>query len=186
MTTAASSEGTSTNWNSLETLIRQNKNIISADDSTVIELVMLAITEKKTATFYLKPLLMTEIRKRYQQLESTPVVDLQPISREEATRIKSDFDIAVDGWASVETCPRCESVYGTYEFIQQGIKEHGEAIVRAVFSLEGVAVLQVHPRQNTCCQSCGLNLTLMVLPVMRDGHDYWYDNLKGGRYACCL
>jgi len=170
----------------IQDLVKQGKSVITADDSTTIDMVLNAIAERKTATFYLKPLVFSEIWKRHWTLERASKASLKAIDTAEAARIKSDFKIELDGWSSVETCPRCQASYGTYQFIQQGIKEHGEDAVRAVFSLEDVGILQVHPRQNTRCQGCGLELAMATLPIMRDGHDYWYDNLKGGRYACCL
>jgi hypothetical protein len=92
---------------------------------------MKAIEEGKTATFYLKDSIFAEIiKRRYRTSEHAAAVNLQPLSSEEATRIKTDFNIDLDGSSSKETCPRCGSVYGTYEFIQQGIKEHGEVLAR--------------------------------------------------------
>lgn len=162
MTTNSVSNGAPINLGAIEALVKQGKAVISAEDSAVIELALKLIEEGKTATFYLKDVLFTEIIRRR---NSTPdgaaaSANLQPLSAEEAARIKADFSIEIDGGSSKETCPRCRSVYGTYEFIQQGIKEHGEEAVRAVFSLKGVSVLQIHPRQDILCQTCGLELTM--------------------------
>jgi hypothetical protein len=187
-----SSQGPAVDFGAIETLVKQGKTVVSAEDSAVIELVMKTIEEGKTATFYLKDVLFTEIiRKRYSTPERATAVNFQPLSSEEAARIKADFNIELDGYSSKETCPRCGSVYGTYEFIQQGIKEHGEEAVRAVFSLEGVSVLQVHPRQNIFCQKCGLDLgvalpaaRLPVKIVVIGPHSYLYRSANHG-YACC-
>lgn len=178
-------QGPAVDFGAIETLVKQGKSIISAEDSAVIELAMKTIEEGKTATFYLKEVLFAEIiKKRYRTSERARAANLQPLSLEEAARIKADFNIELDGYSSKETCPRCESVYGTYEFIQQGIKEHGEEAVRAVFSLKNVSVLRIHPRQDIICQTCGLDLALMDLAFARVSHSYIYRS-GNHSYACC-
>jgi hypothetical protein len=187
------SQGTHINLEAIQSLVQKGKTVISAEDSTIIELAMKAIEEGKTATFYLKPTLFTEIRKRYWALGRGNPADLEPISPEQAARIKSDFNIEVDGYANKVNCPRCGNVYSTYEFIQQGFEEHGEEIVRAVFSVKDLAILQIHPTQNAICRGCGLHLALTYylhkLASGRSssggyGYDYWCR--AGNGYACCL
>lgn len=168
-------------WGAIEALVKIGKTVISAEDSTVIDLAMKAIEEGRTATFYVKLAIFTEIIERYWTPKRVTVANLEPISLEEVSRIKADFNIELDGClSSQETCPRCGSIYGTYEFIQQGIKEHGERVVKAVFSFEGVSVLQIHPRQNIICQTCDLVLATVVGP-----HSYIYRDWNHS-YACCL
>jgi hypothetical protein len=176
------SHGHAVDFGAIETLLKQGKTVISAEDSAIIELALKTIEEGKTATFYLKDVLFTEIIKRRSQ--TSPVVDLEPLSLEEAARIKADFKIELDGCSSRETCPRCQSVYGTYEFIQQGIKEHGEEALRAVFSLKGVSVLQIHPRQNIICQNCGFVFAFMYLHHKIGPHSYLYRDWNHS-YGCC-
>ena len=149
----------------VDALVQQGKTVISGEDSAIIELALKALEGGITATFYLKDALFTEIlRRRYLTSERAKVADLHLISKEEATRIKADFNIEItDGFSSRVTCPRCESVYSTYQFIQQGIKEHGEEPVRATFSLKDASVLQSHPRQRIICQSCKMDLTIIVI-----------------------
>jgi hypothetical protein len=174
-------------FGAIETLVKQGKTVISAEDSAIVELAMNAIEEGKTATFYLKDVLFQEIiQRRYNTSESATAVDVEPLSSEEAARIKADFKIELDGCSSREICPRCASVYGTYEFIQQGIKEHGEQAVRAAFSLEVASVLQVHPRQNITCQTCGLTLAWArrPKPIKMGPHSYLYRS-GNHSYGCC-
>jgi hypothetical protein len=149
----------------VDALVQQGRTVISGEDSAIIELALKALEEGITATFYLKDSLFTEImRRRYLTADRTKVGDLHLISAEEAARIKEDFNIEItDGFSSRVTCPRCESVYSTYQFIQQGISEHGEDAVKATFSLKDASVLQSHPRQRIICQSCKLDLTIIVI-----------------------
>lgn len=177
------------NLGAIQNLVTQGKAVISAEDSAIIDLAMNALEEGQTATFYLKDVLFTEIiQRRSRTSESAAAVDLEPLSSEEAARIKADFDIQIDGCSSKETCPRCESVYGTYEFIQQGIKEHGQEAVKAVFTLEGVSVLQIHPRQNIICQNCGFTFLMMSvrgpLRAKIGPHSYLYRS-GNHSYGCC-
>lgn len=149
----------------VDALVQQGKTVISGEDSAIIALAMKALEEGITATFYLKNSLFTEVLRRwYLTAEHGKAGDLHLISAEEAVRINEDFHIEItDGFSSRVTCPRCESVYSTYQFIQQGIKEHGEEPVRATFSLKEASVLQSHPRQRIICQSCNLDLTIIVI-----------------------
>ncbi len=166
----------------IQTLVKQGKSVVSAEDAAIIDLAMKAIEERHTATFYIKDALFTEIIRRR---HTTSTANLEPLLSKEAAGIKTDFHIELDGYSSREACPRCGSVYGTYEFIQQGMKEHGEEAVRAVFSLEGVSVLQIHPRQNITCQNCGLALAFMARPHVKTGpHNYVYRSANHG-YGYC-
>lgn len=180
MAATHSSEGPAVDFGAIETLVKQGKTVISAEDSATIELALRAAEEGKTATFYLKDDLFAEIIKRWYR--TSEGAKLQPLSSGEVARIRSDFNIELDGYSSKETCPRCGSAYGTYEFIQQGIKEHGEEVVRAVFSLKSVSVLQIHPRQNIICQTCGLDLALAI--IVQGPHSYLYRSWNHS-YGCC-
>ncbi|MEO5980126.1 MAG: hypothetical protein ABIS36_24340 [Chryseolinea sp.] len=181
------SQGPSVDFESIETLLNQGKTVISAEDSAIIELALKITEEGKTATFYLKDTLFTEvIRRRVATSDGAAATgDLEPLSSEEAARIKADFEIELDGASTKEICPRCKSIYGTYEFIQQGVKEHGKDAVKAVFSLKGVSVLQIHPRQNTTCQTCGFVFAFAHrLNVKMGPHGYVYRSHNHG-YGCC-
>ncbi|KAF2992821.1 hypothetical protein OGR47_07180 [Methylocystis sp. MJC1] len=180
MTTIHISEGAQIDLGAVGTLVKQGKTIISAEDSEIIELVMKTIQEGKTATFYLKTMVCNEITRRYWTPERVETVGLQPIPTEQVSRIKSDFNIEIDGYANNMDCPRCGNHYSTYEFIEQGMKEHGEETVRAVFSLKDVGLLQVHPMQNSVCPRCGL-----YLARVRGGYTYDYRCSQNNAYACC-
>ena len=184
MTTSTVSHGAPMDLGAIETIVKQGKTVITTEDAAIIDVAIKALEQGHTATFYLKDSLFTEIiRRRYATQERAIPVNMEPLSPEEAERIKKDFNIELDGFSTKEACLRCQSIYGTYEFIRQGIKEHGEEAVRAVFSLKHVSVLQTHPRQHIICQNCGLALTL-ARAVVVEPHSYLYRSENHG-YACC-
>jgi hypothetical protein len=86
------------------------------------------------------------------------MVGLKPITREQAERVKADFDIDIDGYANSVDCQPCGHAYTTYEFVQQGYEEHGGEAVRTAFSLNQVAILQVNLVQDTICRNCRLHM----------------------------
>jgi hypothetical protein len=171
-----------TNFGVIETLIHQGKTVVSSEDSATIEWAIKTITEGRTATLYCKPTVFEAIRRWYWTPERAEIAGFKPISAEQAARVKSDFNIEVDGYANSLYCPRCGHVYSTYEFIQQGFEQHGEEVVRAAFSLKRVAILQINPVQNIICPNCRLHIL-----VAGKGFYPGYDTKPGepGSYACC-
>jgi hypothetical protein len=172
------------NFGGIETLVHQGKTVVSSEDSATVEWAIRAITEGKTATLYCKPTVFEAIRKWYWTPERAEIVGFKPISAEVAARVKSDFNIEVDGYANSLNCPRCGHVYSTYEFIQQGIEEHGEELVRAAFSLKRAAIVQINPVQDTICRNCRLHILLAGTGIY-GSYDYEYRCNLNNAYACC-
>ncbi len=182
-----SSKAAPVNFDAIQTLVHQGKTIVSSEDSSVIKWATKMITEGRAATVYLRPTVFEAIRRWYWTPDRVEIVGLKPVSAEQAAKVKSDFNIEVDGYANSLNCPRCGAVYSTYEFIQQGFEEHGEGHVRTAFSLKRAAILQINPVQNTICRNCHLH----ILGAGRVGggirihyhYDYWCP--QGNAYACC-
>jgi len=149
----------------IDELVKRGNTVISGEGRAITDLALLALENGVTATFYLKDNLFSEVMRRwYAKSGQAKATNLQPISKDEAERIKKDFDIEItDGFASKVHCPRCESEYGTYQFIQQGIAEHGEEAIKATFSLKEASILQSNPRQRVICQSCKFDITIIVI-----------------------
>lgn len=165
------------NFGVIETLIEQGKSVVSSDDASTIEWALNAIREGRTATLYVSKSVLQAILKRYWTPKRVEFAGLRPISAEETAKIKSDFKIEIDGYANSLKCPRCGHSYSTYEFIQQGIKEHSEEFVRSTFSFKG-GVFQINPKQVPVCQHCGLI-------IIWGRYDYLYTDLDGRpEYAC--
>jgi hypothetical protein len=176
---------TATDFSAIETIVHQGKAVVSSEHSAIIEWAFKTITEGRTATLYLKPTVFEAIRRRYWTPERVEIAGLKPISAELAARVKSDFNIEVDGYANSLDCPRCGHVYSTYEFIQQGFENHGEEVVRAAFSFKRAAILQFNPVQNIVCRNCRLHI-LVGGKGFYPGYDYeYYNTNQAGYYACC-
>jgi hypothetical protein len=162
----------------IEGILAQGKSVISSDDDSTVEWALKAIEDGRTATLYVsKPVLQT-ILHRYWTPKRVEFAGLKPIPDSEVSRIKSDFGLELDGYANTLTCPRCAHDYSTYEFIQQGIREHGEEAVRSTFSFKG-GVFQINPTQVPLCQHCGL----IIIGVGQ--YNYMYRDPQGRpEYAC--
>jgi hypothetical protein len=168
----------------IESTVHQGKTIVSLDDSAMVRWATRAIEQGQTMTLYLKPNVFEAIRRWYWTPERARIVGLRPVSAELAARVKTDFGIDVDGYANTLKCPRCGHGYGTYEFIQQGIEEHGKDLVRATFSLKQAAILQINPVQDTICQNCRLHILFDDAGSHTDYHYEYRCNLNNA-YACC-
>jgi hypothetical protein len=176
-----SSKAAPINFDTIQTLVHQGKTVVSSEDSAIIKWATKTITEGTTATLYLKPTVFEAIRRWYWTPERAEIVGFKPISAEQAARVKSDFNIEVDGYANSLDCPRCGHAYSTYEFIQQGCEEHGEGVVRAAFSLKQATILQINPVQDVICRNCRLHLR----PDIHTDYHYEYRCNLNNAYACC-
>ena len=179
---------TPTDFGVIETLVHQGKTVVSSEASALIKWAIKTITGGRTVTLYLKPIVFEAIRKWYWTPERIKLVGLKPISIEQAARIKSDFNIEIDGYANSLDCPRCGHPYSTYEFIQQGFEEHGKEFVRAAFSLKRAAILEINPVQNTICRNCRLHILsagAVEVAATRIYYHYDYWCPQGNAYACC-
>lgn len=186
METDNSLEVVAASFRAIETLVHQGKAVVSSENSAMVEWATVAIAEGRTVTLYLKPTVFEAIRHWYWTPERIELVGLKPLSAEQVERVKADFDLEIDGYANSVDCPRCGRSYSTYEFIQQGIEEHGREVVRSTFSLRQAAILQINPVQNLICRNCRLH----ILSSIREGavrihyhYDYWCS--QGNAYACC-
>ena len=182
---SAHSKAATFDLDAIETLIRQGKSVVSSEDSLMIDTVFRTLKEGKTATFYLKPTIWAAIGKRYWTPERIEAVGLRPITDEESARVKQDLDIVVDGYANSIECPRCSHPYSTYEFIEQGFREHGEDLVRRVFATKWLAIVQINPAQDPICPKCALHVSVGHGPLRAGGYYYNYACKEGNAYACC-
>jgi hypothetical protein len=165
------------NYSAIEDLVHQGKSVVSSDDVSTIEWALNATREGRTATLYVGKPVLQAILKRYWTPKRVEFAELKPISAEQVAKIKSDFNIDIGGYANSLKCPRCEHLYSTYEFIQQGIQEHGVDVVKSTFAFKG-GVFQINPNQVPVCQNCGLI-------IIWGGYNYLYTDPQGRpEYAC--
>jgi hypothetical protein len=166
------------NFSAIEGLVHQGKSVVSSDDASTIEWALNAIREGRTATLYVSKPILQAILKRYWTPKRVEFAGLRPIPADEVAKIKADFNIEMDGYANSMKCPRCGHHYSTYEFIQQGIKQHGEEVVRSTFSFKG-GVFQINPNQVPVCQKCGL-----IIIGVGEYHYLYRDPQGRPAYAC--
>jgi hypothetical protein len=172
-------------FSAIETIVHQGRAVVSSEDSAIVDWALKTTAEGRTATLYLKPIVYEAIRRRYWTRERVDIAKLKPISADQAAKVKSDFNIEIDGNANSLNCPRCGHAYSTYEFIQQGFEEHGQEHVRAAFSIKRVAILQINPVQNIICQNCRLHMVIGS-EGFYPGYDYeYYATNQAAYYACC-
>jgi len=164
---------------SVEALVRRGKVVVSAEDSTILATVLKTISDGRIATFYVTRELYAQIMMQHWTPERVKRAGLKPVSDEEIARIKSELALDVSGaYSNIIECPKCGHVYGMYEFLQQGIHEHGRAAVDSVFSLNDGAVVRVNPMQRPVCPKC--QATIIVSSGDRWGHYYICRE-----YGCC-
>src|SRR5713101_773599 len=170
---------------SIVALVKQGKTVVSGEDSMIVDAVISAINERRVATYYVTPAQNEAVMKRYWTHEHVQKSGIKPISDEEIERIKSGLSLDVSGYSNHIECPKCGHGYGMYEFLQQGIEEHGREVVEAILSLRDINIIRVNPIQTPVCPNCRLRIrgggALLCLRWIR----LLYDEL-GMTYEGCL
>ncbi|MER7952164.1 hypothetical protein ABTY59_32720 [Streptomyces sp. NPDC096079] len=162
-----------------EALVRGGRAVVSADDGTVVGLVLDTLAKGRTATFYVSPAQAQAVMRLYWTPRRIKEIGYERVSQEERDKIESELDVRDMGpWFSNRVeCP-CGGVYGAFEFIEQGLRRHGREWVGAVLELQGAAVLRINPVQDAFCPRCDL--------VLATGHWYGMYDLRGTLiYGCC-
>lgn len=156
----------------VERITDSGKAVMSADDCTVVSIVRETVISGKSATFYLSPPQATAVRAWYWTPDRVKKTGIRTVSSAEKAKIASDLGVKDIG---TFRCNRiqceCGQVYGAFEFLQQGIKEHGKDAVLSVFALKNAAILRVNPPDLPVCPKCDELLTERMT----------YDN---GTYGC--
>jgi hypothetical protein len=139
----------------IEALVGSGKVVISADDETVVAIVQETIRSGRTASFYLTREQSYMLRDRHWTPELIKESRLEPVTAEEKSRIESELGIADIGSFRFGRF-QCKSghTFGAFEFLQQGIREHGVDSVRAIFELKNSALLRVNPHFVVSCPQC--------------------------------
>ena len=150
--------------------------VISCESSIIVTSVKKTIESGRAATFYVTKAQFDAIRQWYWTPERRKRLKVESVSLEEKQKIESELGIKDAGipYSNRITCGQCGSVYGAFEFIQQGIREHGKEAVETALNLANAAVVRVNPSTVAVCQSCK---AIFSEPV---SHYYDWD-----RYTCC-
>ena len=130
--------------------------VISAESSVIVSLMRETIQSGKSATYYVTKPQFDAIMDSHWTPERRKRLNLEQVSVEEQQRIESELGIKGAGflYSNRITCSNCGSVYGAFEFIQQGIREHGREIAETALSLANASIVRVNPSAVIVCQSC--------------------------------
>jgi hypothetical protein len=167
--------------NSIDEVVGGGKAIISADNSIIIAMMQEALRHGRSATFYVSREQGRAVMRWYWTPGRIKEIGMEPVSNDERAKIESElgFKCAGGTWFSNRIpCPTCGSVYGMFEFIQQGLREHDRDWIKSVLELKNTAVLRINPALDAFCSNCN--------QMLRSNH--WYEMpFDDGTliYGCC-
>jgi hypothetical protein len=164
---------------SIEAAVNGGRAVVSADDSIIVAMMQEALKNGRSATFYVSPVQAQAVMRLYYTPRRVKEIGMEAVSKEERDKIESELGVKDMGpWFSNRIqCP-CGGVYGAFEFMEQGLRQHGRDWVGAVVQLKDTAVLRINPAQDAFCPKCGQILIL--------GHWYGMYAPDGTLiYGCC-
>ncbi|MGA5558890.1 hypothetical protein [Streptomyces lavendulocolor] len=158
----------------VDSVVGGGRAVMTAEDSVVVDVVKATVKSGRTATFYLTPSQFSAVNAWYWTPQRMKHLGLEPVSDEEMARIKTALGTEASGsaYSNRIECPNGHP-YGAFEFVKQGIEEHGLDATRAVFDLKDTAVIRANPHQQVVCATCRRQLASPHYYV------YW-------RYGCCV
>ncbi len=164
---------------SVEATVDEGRAVITADDSVVVSMMQHAIRQGQSATFYATPAQAQAVMSWFWTPARVKSVGLERVSEEERKRIETELKVEDMGpWFSNRIECSCGGVFGAYEFIEQGIEQHGRNWVGAILALDNTAVVRINPAQRARCPDCGLILII--------SHNYAMYDWRGTMiYGCC-
>ncbi len=160
---------------SIDSVIGSGKAVISADNSVIISMVLEALKSGRSATFYISRAQFQAVGRWFWTPKRLAEFGMEPVSQQERARIVSELHVKDMGefYSNRIECP-CGGVYGAFEFMEQGLREHGKNWLGAVLAFENAAVLRINPTGDVICPHC--NEARVIV-----GHSYW----MGRDYGCC-
>jgi hypothetical protein len=139
----------------IDAIVGGGKAIISASDHNIVAVVQDAITSGKTASFYLSQDQANAVRGWYWTPERVKASGIKVVSGEQKAKIESEFGIQnIGSFRCTHIQCECGHTYGAFEFFQQGVREHGVDVVKAVFALKNTTFLQANPSLVLSCPNC--------------------------------
>jgi hypothetical protein len=164
---------------SVEAVVNHGKAVVSADNSIITAMMQEALKNGRSATFYVSPAQGDALMRWYWTPGRIKEIGMEPVSPTERAKIESELGFKCWGpmFSNRVECP-CGGVYGMFEFIQQGIRQHERDWINAVMDLKNTAVIRINQAIDTFCPRC--------LIMLRPGH--WYEmRMPNGTlsYGCC-
>jgi hypothetical protein len=166
-------------FDAIDTIVGNGKAVISSEPSSIIRMVQETLVSGKSATFYISPSEARAVRRWFFTPRRFAALGMNLVSREEIAKITSELGVRDMGWfwSNRAQCPNGHT-YGAFEFMQQGIREHGRDWLGAVLELKNASVVRVNPSGDSICPICAA--------IIPEGHLYWMEDLDTGRgYGCC-
>lgn len=143
-----------------EKIVSEGACVISGDCETIIAAVKDTVESGKSATFYVSVDTAAKINEWYWTPERRKELQVEEVSAEEQAHIEKELGLKDAIILSNRTsCEKCGNVYGAFEFLQQGLKEHGRAAVEAVLTMRNVALIRVNPTEVAVCPNCSERIT---------------------------
>lgn len=181
---------------SIDGIVGSGNSVISTEASTVMAILQNATDSGNSATFYLPRSQADAFNESYWTPERRERYELEEVSSEEKGKIEFELGVVDTGflYSNRVPCAECGNVYGAFEFIQQGIRQHGREIVEAALTLENASIIRVNPTAVALCPNCGqtvrdargargaqdANKTLAAKTLAAVGHYYICRS-----YGCC-
>lgn len=160
--------------NSVDSIVGGGNAVISADDSVVVAVMQETRESGRSATFYVSPAQGAAMIALYWTPARIKQLGMEPVTAEEITKIESELAVQDSGflYSNRIECT-CGHTYGAFEFMQQGIREHGRETVEAALTMENTFVMRINPSTTAVCSNCSRTLL--------GGHYYICR-----KYGCCL
>lgn len=157
----------------IESAISDGRVVMAAENGIIVAAIQEAVMAGRTATFYLTRAQFEAVNSWYWTPQMIRSTGIESVSSEEKERIRSELGVEETrlSYSNRIEC-QCGRVYGAFEFMQQGIREHGLEAVQSVFDLKDAAIIRVNPRQQAICPECKMAI---LAP-----HYYCYWS-----YGCC-
>ena len=158
----------------IDAVVDSGRAVISGDDSIIIGMVQEALKNGRSVTFYVARPQARAVRRWFWTPRQIDEIGMELVSREEKARLESELQVPDMGefYSNRIQCP-CGGVYGAFEFVQQGLREHGRDWLGVVLGFENTSVIRINPAIDVICPICS--------QMMMRGHYYW----MGRDYGCC-
>ncbi|MCX5010275.1 MULTISPECIES: hypothetical protein [unclassified Streptomyces] len=159
----------------VEAVVGEGKAVFSADDEAVVAFVQEAIRSGRTASFFLSREQARILRSLHWTPERVKASRLEPVSSEEKSRIESELGLGDIGYFRfADFACKNGHTFSAYDFLKEGIREHGVDAVKAIFELKNAAFLRVNPHFVVTCPDCD--------QTMAGGIEYEGDTYPGCSY----
>ncbi|MGW8557977.1 hypothetical protein [Streptomyces tubercidicus] len=139
---------------SIDAVVGDGRATISADDSVIVDIVKETIRSGRTASFYLPQHQAEAVKAWYWTSERIKSSNIRVVLEEEKARIRSELGVEVNSFRCSRIECECGQVYGGFEFLQQGVREHGVDAVKAVFEMKNTMLFRANPAFRAICPNC--------------------------------